>query len=61
MFWFGRDLKDHLVSPPCHGQGYGNMLTAFCKELLELLVKLLFLLAFTCCCVQEGHSTTDWI
>ena len=20
MVWVGRDLKDHLVQPPCHGQ-----------------------------------------
>ena len=22
MVWVGRDLKDHLVQPPCHGQGH---------------------------------------
>jgi len=22
MVWVGRDLKDHLFQPPCHGQGH---------------------------------------
>ena len=22
MVWVGKDLKDHLVPPPCHGQGH---------------------------------------
>lgn len=21
MVWLGKDIKDHLISPPCHGQG----------------------------------------
>lgn len=36
-------------------------LTTVCKELLEILAKLLLWLAFTYCCMQEGQSITDWI
>jgi len=25
MAWVGRDLKDHLVPTPCHGQGHFSL------------------------------------